>query len=339
MLKVSVWDSQMTLKPKITIVIILLILFFTAGGALAQRVSGTFDPNLWFSDYFKGMSTELLGAIAIFWLLDNVLEGERAERERQEKQAEEEEREKRNRQERQTELAKELTGQLGSRLNDVARHAAEKLRHHGWLRDGSLKQVWLHNANLARADLSFAHLTEAQLVVADLRGTDLSHSTLERTVFLKADASQANLIDANLREAKFLYANLRGANLEGADFCGADLTKADLLLAVLAGWNLEPNEDETQRWLKPVFKVNHTHFDENTILPDGSRWTLETDMMRFVNPRHPQFWRNDDPLSPASRAYFDPAEIWDKELEQQVTVLERYYEAIDEFEKQVPQAN
>jgi DNA-binding NtrC family response regulator len=36
-------------------------------------------------------------------------------------------------------------------------------------------------------------------------------------------------------------------------------------------------------------------------LPDGTNWTPDTGMARFTDPEHPEFWRSDDPGSPAYR--------------------------------------
>jgi hypothetical protein len=41
--------------------------------------------------------------------------------------------------------------------------------------------------------------------------------------------------------------------------------------------------------------------DTDTTLPDGTKWTPDTDMARFTNPDRPDFWRSDDPKSPAYR--------------------------------------
>jgi hypothetical protein len=38
-----------------------------------------------------------------------------------------------------------------------------------------------------------------------------------------------------------------------------------------------------------------------TTLPDGTKWTLDADVARFNDPDHPEFWRSDDPSSPAYR--------------------------------------
>jgi hypothetical protein len=42
-------------------------------------------------------------------------------------------------------------------------------------------------------------------------------------------------------------------------------------------------------------------FDENTVLPDGTLWTPNTDMGRFLYSLHPDFWRSDEYTSPAYR--------------------------------------
>jgi len=38
-------------------------------------------------------------------------------------------------------------------------------------------------------------------------------------------------------------------------------------------------------------RIEGAQFDEDTILPDGTHWTPETDMTRFTNPKNPDFWR------------------------------------------------
>jgi len=43
-------------------------------------------------------------------------------------------------------------------------------------------------------------------------------------------------------------------------------------------------------------------FDQTTTLPDKTLWTPDTDMTRFTDPDHPQFWRSENPWSPAYRA-------------------------------------
>jgi hypothetical protein len=47
--------------------------------------------------------------------------------------------------------------------------------------------------------------------------------------------------------------------------------------------------------------LQNAEFDEDTKLPDETIWTPDTDMARFTDPNHPDFWRSDDPNSPAYR--------------------------------------
>ena len=61
--------------------------------------------------------------------------------------------------------------------------------------------------------------------------------------------------------------NLRGADLTSANLKNAQLTEA--------------------------------HFDEQTILPDGTRWSRTLDLRRYTDPTHAQFWRSGDVKSPA----------------------------------------
>jgi uncharacterized protein YjbI with pentapeptide repeats len=57
--------------------------------------------------------------------------------------------------------------------------------------------------------------------------------------------------------------DLRVSNMKGTDLSGAYLHKANLRDAI---------------------------FDMTTRLPDGSAWLHDTDMDRFTDPGHPQFW-------------------------------------------------
>jgi uncharacterized protein YjbI with pentapeptide repeats len=102
------------------------------------------------------------------------------------------------------------------------------------------------------------YLFKANLEGADLHGEDLRGAHL----------SAANLRGANLRDA-----DLRGAALIDTDLRGADLTGADLRGAVLY---------QTQDAPSGVYLGTAAVFNEDTILPDGSRWSPGVDMARFT---------------------------------------------------------
>ncbi len=199
-------------------------------------------------------------------------------------------------------LKAELLDQLGSENNKVAKIAAEHLRQHGWLQDGTLQRAFLPNANLKRAylvradmeraflfgatlehanleqaNLQHANLYEADLQYADLREARLQNANLFRAGLREANFKGAFLQDANLGGADLLQANLAGANLQGARLGGANLQDADLSGVTLQRANLEGVKlpGATLEWIV---------CDEATILPDGSQWMPDTDMSRFTQP-------------------------------------------------------
>jgi uncharacterized protein YjbI with pentapeptide repeats len=87
----------------------------------------------------------------------------------------------------------------------------------------------------------------------------------------------ADLSGSDLRGVYFWQSNLAGADLSNADLRGANLTGADLNRANLSS----------------------TQFDQTTVLPDGTNWSQDTDWGRFTDSGHADFWRSDNPESPA----------------------------------------
>ena len=220
-------------------------------------------------------------------------------------------------------LQERLVREAGSTVNSIAVHAINELRNHDWLEgeNGLLQNTNLRNANLANANLNGANLAGselrkanlagarlnsvnligADLSNANLRGTDLQKSNLEGTTLDRANLAGAYLKNTNLEGTAFWYANLAGADLGYANLANAILSHAnladtnlkrtkfrdaDLHGANLAGANLMQAE-----------------FDRKTMLPDASYnyisktankyWTPDTDMTRYTNPKHPDFWQPD----------------------------------------------
>jgi len=144
--------------------------------------------------------------------------------------------------------------------------------------------VNLTESNCAGAVLSYANLTDALLTNANLSnatlpGASLERATLRQTNLTGAVLSRARLIDAalwytNLRDACLNQANLTGAEIRYANFCGALMIEARL---------------------EGVIGIETARFDHATVLPDGSFWTPDTDMRRFVDPPHPDFFTPPEP--------------------------------------------
>jgi hypothetical protein len=170
----------------------------------------------------------------------------------------------------------------GSLSNEVAKNAVHHLRSKGWLegKKGLLCRADLGAANLQGVELWHANLHGASLWMANLQGATLMGANLERAWLLHAnlqaaDLSGANLHGADLRDVSFQGARSVGAVLQATNMEGAHLQGTDLSWANLRGANLSRAE-----------------FDQNTKLPDQSHWTSNTDLHRFIDPEHPEFWNS-----------------------------------------------
>jgi uncharacterized protein YjbI with pentapeptide repeats len=124
---------------------------------------------------------------------------------------------------------------------------------------------------------------------ANLLEVGLAKATLIHTNFAKA-----GFWDVYLREAYFLGANLQGADfwmadLQGAHFTFVDLRETNLNQANLKGATFWMQANLTDANLLYA-DLTDTRFDNGTILPDGNQWTPTTDMRRFTDPKHPDFW-------------------------------------------------
>jgi len=162
-------------------------------------------------------------------------------------------------------LKKRLVREASSQSNDFTRRAVSQMRLEGWLTNDK--------GLLEGADLSLANLERVNFHLANLKGTN----------FFDANLKGAELIEANLKNAIFTQAILKGADLFSADLRGgifylSDLTDADLSLSNLEGAFLTDAD------------LENANLGE-AILPDGSKWTPETDMRRFTDANHPDFWQ------------------------------------------------
>lgn len=251
---------------RITVALYLLALL-----AIGSSLLGLASGESW-SSLALNFGTEMAGAFVTFIVFDQMLR----RYEKQEEMILEQER-----------LKQDLIGQLGSIVNDVAVAAAENLGRHDWVRDGSLRgaRLWranlegasLSDADMVGADLRDANLQRARLLGAKLRDADLSWVNLENGWLVRSDLRRANLTGTSLEKTL-----LEDANLEEAKLVGANLNNASLV-----GTNLK----SVRLWFDGSEKASAAKFNEYTRLPDGTSWTPDTDMTRFTNPDHPDFWR------------------------------------------------
>lgn len=164
--------------------------------------------------------------------------------------------------------------------NESALEALYFIQERRGLQDGILRNAnldgadWTHatlatarleGINLQKATLRYIYLFEAHLEKACLNGADLTHANL-RSVFMQdADANGANFTLANLARARLDSVNLQNAVLADANLWCAILSGADMTGASLQRAN-----------------VYGIVCDETTRLPDGTLWTADSDLTRFV---------------------------------------------------------
>ncbi len=251
-----------------------------AAGVLLVIVAAVIGLALFPDDKgFQGnLYTTILGVLITIFILDR-----RAER-REALRAE-------------NDLKARLIREMGSSVNEVAIRAVEELRAKGWLSDGTLEHMKWKNANLQDADLTRATLPYVNLGEANLKKAKFYEANLENACLWSA-----NLQESNLRVVYLYNSDLWGAYLQNADLTGSYLKKANLRAVNLQQANLcavtLTASNLTDAHLEGAILYDY-QIDETTILPDGTNWTAETDMSRFTNANHPQFWRSNNPNSPA----------------------------------------
>jgi len=169
----------------------------------------------------------------------------------------------------------------------------------------NLQEANLGGANLQDATLVGANLQEASLRRANLQGADLYVANLQEAKLFDANLQEAYLKHANLQDANLVEANLQKAYLWGANLQDAYLWRANLQDATLVGANLQ----DAYLWranLQDATLVG-AMFSETTVLPDSKYvgedenghwifdkyWTPDTDMSRYTDPNHPDFWQPD----------------------------------------------
>lgn len=145
----------------------------------------------------------------------------------------------------------------------------------------------LSGANLEMANMQRIYLAAANLRHSNLRGADLRHAAGYNIDFSSADVEGAtldfalldfpNFSGSNLSGASLTYANLQGANFQGADLRGTNLRESNLVAVLMEG----------------------ALFSAETVLPDGTTWSPDSDLGRFTDNSSRTFWRSKDPGSPA----------------------------------------
>lgn len=238
-------------------------------------------------EFFNDLAPEVIGILITYLAIDRII------RKRDERNAADA-------------LKRQLVMDAASLSNETAKNAVHQMRRKGWLigEDELLKGANLVYANLQGAYLNRANLQGANLNRTNLRGATahqvnlqnsfLTNVNLENAKLSGASLNRADLVGANLRRANLFHADLYGANLfmahldsanlQYANLRDASLINADFRGADLYGANMIGAKLETDLFQR-------TDFDETTTMPDGVPWSPNTDMKRFTDPDHPEFFK------------------------------------------------
>ena len=151
--------------------------------------------------------------------------------------------------------------------------------HEKYFHYADLRNTHLNGANLEGAWFSFTNLKKANMRFVNLRDAGFDSSNLE----------MANLHDSDMRRSTFTLSYLIQANLENCNLQGAALTDVSLIDANLRGATLYDADLSNSRLAGA--DLSQAKFNESTILPDKTNWTPETDMRRYTDPNHSDFWQ------------------------------------------------
>jgi uncharacterized protein YjbI with pentapeptide repeats len=192
----------------------------------------------------------------------------------------------------------------------------------------NLEKATLDDANLIYAQIGEASFKEAvlrwsklyrvhgyqtKMIGADLYEADFTQAYLRGSVFDNAIGFGCKFNGANLGEVSMKYAvfefadfekahmnisNLTNVNLQNANLKRTALGRTNLSYAILGGANFKGADLDDSFMLGCKLEsansfgfVDVAEFDENTVLPDGCNWSPTTDMTRFTDPNHPNFWQ------------------------------------------------
>lgn len=189
----------------------------------------------------------------------------------------------------------------------------------GWIADGDIStpgDLFMELWSNAGSELASIALTVLFLDVLNRKRSEQQQETTQKRDLIVQMGSSVNdfarqgsqLLWANnwLQDGSVRYANLWGADLEDADLGKADLRWANFWRANLSNTRLWADLRGANLFLADLThaqldggKYGMVKFDAHTVMPDGEYWTPETDMARFTNPQHPDYWQSDNPYSAA----------------------------------------
>lgn len=153
----------------------------------------------------------------------------------------------------------------------------------------NLRGAYLKESNLTNVNLEDSRLQAASFVLAIMENTRARGADLRQAEFFGTHLVNAVFTGADISRAGLKQSNIEGAHFENCDLRGTKFNNSNLRNAVFVNANLEGVLFEDADLHGADF--SDAHFNEHTLLPDGSLWLSDTDLERFTNSDHPSFWR------------------------------------------------
>lgn len=226
--------------------------FYKIGGGLLLVLVGVWIGSLLFTEgYSTNIYTEMLSIFVTILVIDRLNEWRNIQQ-----------------------LKKQLTREASSRDNSTALNAIDWLRAEKWLTidDDSL----LMGTKLSRANLENAYLYEANLKNSNLYKCDLSHADLSRANMIDTFLHRAILDHTSLFNTDFRRAALGSVSLRGAKYIETARFDKQTILP-----DAVPLIDQDGKSIQN--EVGHFVYDKY--------WTPGTDMTRYTDTTHPDFWQ------------------------------------------------
>ena len=224
----------------------------------------------WFKGFLLNISTELFGAALIYVLIDVIKES----------------------QEKEKNALQEVTRKLISRHPALVSDAIQQILFNEKLKNKLFSQENIPFTHMMLDNQSFPKsfsfpkidISHSEFRQAILKGVTFVNTIMHGVNFEQADLASACLKNCDLQASIFdnadlSHADLSGCKLEHVDFTEANLTNANLTNAIIT--------DTTQL---TGAKLPSFEEDERGFVKEGSIWQKHTDMKRFTDPNHPNYY-------------------------------------------------
>lgn len=187
-------------------------------------------------------------------------------------------------------LKRRLVREAGSRSNNTAISAIDWLNREGWIEG--------NKSLLQGTDLRYANLDNANLQGVNLKNAICNNASFRNAILYRCDFENASLSMATFTGNEFFMTNFKDTDLTGATFIecfltGENFENAEIHAGSFEGAFLQEANFTNAKLYDTCFvhaNIKDAVFD-GSILPDGTKWTPETDMSRFTDPEHPDFWQ------------------------------------------------